>query len=115
MSALNAFALMYDKGLSSVAVLDVDQKVVANLSSSDLRWLEYDLVGHLALPVMLFLAVMSGCRNPGPVISAGLDSSVLHVMTLMCDNDIHHVHITGSKGEQCSIITPSDILKLICA
>lgn len=115
MSALNAFAVMHDKGVSAVAIINADGKVVGNLSASDLRWIERDMFGHLAMPVMLFLAVMSGCRNPGPVLTVKLNSKLGDCLKLMAENDIHHVHVISPSGKQQSIITPADILQYVAA
>lgn len=60
-SSLAALALMQERGVSGVAVVDAgDGRLVGNFSTADMRALAMDNIGALALPVAEMLAMERG-------------------------------------------------------
>jgi len=65
--ALEAFLRMTDERVNAVAVVDDNGKLVANLSSSELRGLSEETLKHLEEPVVLFLEKTSGHLPLNPI------------------------------------------------
>ena len=63
--AIEAFALMREKRVSGVGVLDDREGLIANLSASDLRCIQPEHFGILGLPAAEFLALLHGTSHAG--------------------------------------------------
>jgi len=121
LSALRTLVELDEHKLSAAGVVNDAGELVANVSVSDLRDVQVDKVGILALPVLEFLAVQAGCRRPRAPVAVLPSDSLRTVLERMVVNDVHHVYVVTGKTEKrreetvrrpTAIITPSDILYL---
>lgn len=115
MTAVGAFALMQNMGVSGAAVIDDTGAVTENLSVSDLRCItsaeRFDL---LTLPVGEFKkAAWPGSAFPDPAVCLRSDA-LLDVMRQMVSRKIHRVYVVTSEWERTptEVITLTDILRL---
>lgn len=131
MLALVAFQKMYKAGFTAAGVIDKRTGVlVGNLSVADLRTLEFDHIGRLAVPVSEYLLLQKGVRrtaraesglnkgrrdsSTGQVLACcSPDSTFLDVIESMVLHCVHHVYVVTDEGMPIGMISPSDILDLL--
>lgn len=77
--AIAAMELMVDHGISAVAVMSNDGKLIGNFSVSELRTIMSEHFGSLALPVGEFLALEHGTEYGGYTIQSQQDEEGLDV------------------------------------
>ena len=125
-TALEAFALMDAERVSALGICDDEFKIVANISISDLRGMTPSNIHRLSLNVDEFLRQQRGsfsfgramADNPGldemnEVVCCGIHATIRDVVASMVSARIHHVYIVSSDGHPLSVVTPSDVLRLL--
>lgn len=134
MTALEAFGYMARDHKSSMGLTDSAGALVANISASDIRGLNSEDFGMLLLPAAEFVLVKSGKggitmdearegkRIPDvaaalkavlPVTSVGLATPLEEVLSLLATKHYHRVYVTDAQSKPLSIITLTDVLKLV--
>jgi CBS domain-containing protein len=139
MSTLEALSQMARDHKSSMGVTDpASGNLIGNLSVSDLRGLTIEEFPLLLLPVAEYIAVRRGLGGANkadalagkraeaatvgkwaellsgaPAISVTGASSFESVMELLAVKGLHRVYVTDAAGKPVSIITLTDVLRLI--
>ena len=114
LSALRTLVELDEHNLSAAGVVNDRGELVGNISVSDLRDVQVDKAGILALPVLEFLAVQAGCRRPRAPVTVQPSDSLRSVLERMVADDVHHVYVVTAEAVRrpTAIITPADILYL---
>ena len=140
--AIEAFALMREKRVSGVGVLDDREGLIANLSASDLRCIQPEHFGILGLPAAEFLALLHGTsyagfsrsrsagadnpffakmneggfRRAGPfLVIAAPDDPLGKVLSLIVEHGVHRVYVCEERdGKPLDVVTLTDVLRLAC-
>jgi len=131
--AINAFKLMKDHKISSVAVVE-DGVLVGNISISDIKLMEYDLkfFNFLGLQVQEYLQLVNNPhtlhqdKNPirvevlrkmevlkGPVVRCKLDANFGFVIKTMLFYQIHRVYIVDNRNYPIGVVSLQQILTQI--
>lgn len=139
MSALEAFSQMARDHKSSMGVVDpASGRLLGNISVSDLRGLLPDQFGLLLLSVGEYIAARRGLAGlsqadalagkraeavtsgdwagllaGAPAVAVTGGSSLGAVMELLAVKGLHRVYVTDASGAPVSIITLTDLLRLI--
>jgi CBS domain-containing protein len=136
---VQAFQTMLAKGATAVAVMDGAQ-LVANLSAAELRGMQPQQFGDLALPVGEFLltraaaertrhlpgspAAAYGVHAPTPVAAiaapavCATDASVAHAVQVMVERQVHRVYLVApgqgeegaAAGAPVGVLSTSDLI-----
>ena len=114
LSALRTLVELDEHNLSAAGVVNDSGELVANISVSDLRDVQVEKAGILALPVLEFLAAQAGCRRPRAPVTVQPSDSLRSVLERMVADDVHHVYVVTAEAVRrpTAIITPADILYL---
>lgn len=105
--ALEAFAQMRNRNLSSFAVVDDTGKLKHVLSASDLRSLSSSNIDLLELPVHFFLSK----RPPTPLITATGDDRLGDVLQNLDKSGKHRI-VMVDQLKPIAMITLSDLIPL---
>jgi CBS domain-containing protein len=109
--ALDAFLKMTDERVNAVAVIDDNGRLVANLSSSELRGLDEETLKHLEEPVIQFLEKTSGHHSLHPITCK--PSGFLHNMIpTIVHKRIHRVWVEEDE-KPIGVATLTDIIKTL--
>ena len=114
LSALRMLVELDEHNLSAAGVVNDAGQLVANVSVTDLRDVQVDKMGILALPVLEFLSVQAGCRRPRVAVTVQPSDPLRSVLERMVADDVHHVYVVTPDAARrpVAIITPADILYL---
>jgi len=108
-TALQAFRKMAVKDVSSIAIVDAEGKLVANMSLSDLRGLDRETFPELGLPVVEYLAKKHGGTTRGPV-TVTADTTLFEVMGILLSQATHRVWVVDADGKPVSQISMTDVI-----
>jgi len=113
-TALDAFQKMYHSKVNSVAIVNGEGKIIANLSTSDIRYLTNDKFTSLFLPVLLFLHSLHGQGAPKPITvhaCSTLDEAMLKMVTAK----VKRVWVIDSAEAPVGVVTLTDIISKFAA
>ena len=138
--AIEAFALMCNRGVSGIGILDNGQGLIANISASDLRCIQPEHFGMLGLPVAEFLALLHGTsyagfshaesqnrgnpffakmseggfRRTGPfLVVARPDDTLRKVLGMITEHGVHRVYVCEADSMRpTGVMTLTDVLRL---
>lgn len=106
--AVDAFARMRNRNLSSFAVVDDTGKLKRVLSASDLRSLSPSNFDLLEQPVLIFLSK----RPPTPLITATGDDKLEDVLQNLERSGKHRVVMVDKDFKPVAMISLSDLIPL---
>jgi CBS domain-containing protein len=107
-SAFVGLKRMFENKVHSVAILQ-NNKLVGNLSASDIRTLTADNVESLLKPIKEFKDL-----HLGRVISCNLEDSIQAAVQKMLENNVHRLWIEDKNNDgELLLITMSDILQYV--
>jgi len=111
--AIEAFRLMEKRGISSIAVVGTDLKLVAVVSTADLKGVTSDpvLINRLHLPVVSYLAMLYPQGYHVPVVCSVQDT-VEHVINTMISRKIHRVYLVDSHNVPAHTQQPVGVISL---
>ena len=119
-TAWTAFKLLEVSGVSGLAVVDSNGKLVGNTSAKDLKLFMLDR-GSLSLD-MAIMEYLSSIRQRElvsnevhPSCSVTLSSSIGHVIELMSATKYHRVFVVDIEGRPIGVLSVTDILRFACA
>jgi CBS domain-containing protein len=110
--AIAAFFLMIYNKISAVAIVDQDNKLVANLSAHDLKILSEENLGVLLEPIMQYLARFGGARKPVSCGKHSLFGTVLRTMTM---NHVHRIWVVDEEERVTGVVSLSDVCALLAS
>jgi len=115
--ALQGYYLMNYYNISAIPVLDKNEKLVANLSLSDLKHLTIDNFVALTLPVMDYLQIYSPTSRIPPlkvnITTAEAPLTFKDLIHMITTNQVHRVWSVDNNDKLLGIISLTDILKLL--
>jgi len=114
-SALDGFRKMdILQDTNALALVDQEQKLVGNLSASDLRGITTETMSQLQAPIIDFLK--STCTNrPIKPVTCTSKTPLRDVIQLAVDNKIHRVWVVDSVNTPVGVVTLSDIIRVFFA
>jgi CBS domain-containing protein len=115
--ALKAFGMLIRDKKSSLGIVDEDGKLVGNLSVSDVRALRSpEAFASLLLGVDDFLRQARGPATPrgtGAVVTVTGKTTFLQVLESLTPKHLHRVYVVDDENKPISIVTLTDVLKII--
>jgi len=117
-TALDAFKLMISEKVSGVAVVDPEDKLVASLSSTDLKGsLNPNLFHDLHLPVPLYLEKsipdLFDKKNSQQPISCTNETSIYELLHKLTSNRIHRIFVVDSENRPIGVLSLCDIISMM--
>jgi CBS domain-containing protein len=111
--AFDAFKLMAKRGISSVAVVDQQLRMLGVVSTSDLKGVTSDpvLINRLHLPTISYMTLLYPQGTHPPVVCSVRDS-VEHVMNTMVSRKVHRVYLVDTDKEPAQAQQPVGIISL---
>jgi len=110
---IEGFKLMAEQRISSVAIMDKDQKLVGHLSAKDIRAISAsssDIV-RLYLPYQQFLQE-SKEFTPDAYLSASPDMTLERLVDQLVSKGLHHAYVM--EGEKVNgVLSIGDLLRLV--
>jgi len=89
-----------------------ENRIVGNLSASDLRGMNCQSIDNLVLPVLDFLASLPDSKNVLAPIAASPESTLRQALKDIVDHHIHRIWIVDVDGKVLDVTTLSDIIGL---
>ncbi|RUP47149.1 hypothetical protein BC936DRAFT_146077 [Jimgerdemannia flammicorona] len=117
-SALNVYRKMAQAEKLGIAVVDRDDNLVANLSASDLRSIDFKAFDNLILPVLEFLKVIAtNPSRPLALITATPKTTLRDLVRALTENDVHRVWVVEAEGSRrlVDVVTQSDVVGVVVA
>jgi len=112
--AVDAFKLMAEHRISGVPVLDIERKLMANVSARDLRSLQHDarLFKRLFHSVSEFVSAVRQSETDvmHPSISCTFDDSFQKVVLKMAATRIHRIYVIDEHRCPVSVVSLHDVL-----
>eukprot|EP01112_Ceratiomyxa_fruticulosa_P017810 TRINITY_DN561_c0_g1_i1.p1 TRINITY_DN561_c0_g1~~TRINITY_DN561_c0_g1_i1.p1 ORF type:complete len:363 (+),score=58.01 TRINITY_DN561_c0_g1_i1:210-1298(+) len=107
--AIHAFYLMMFNKVEGVAIVDKEEKMIANLSAADLRMFRKGTFASLVLPIMKFLELMDegGIREPITVTPlCSLESAIMKIVQY----HLHRIWVVNERNQPIGVLTLTDLL-----
>ena len=114
--AITAFFLMIYNKVSAVAIVDAEDKLVANLSLRDLRGLNRTNLGSLLQPVGTYLRKAQLSRDgqsPSELVTCGKHSLFGDVLHSMAKNRLHRVWVVDEGKHVKGVVTLTDVCSFL--
>jgi CBS domain-containing protein len=131
--AYRAFKRMKEKRLSGLAVVNSEGVIVGNISVSDLKLLEFDMIffNLLGNSVKEYLRLVSSPELlyerpirfrplrealsllPRPVVTCKLSDSLGYIMAILNHYNIHRVYVVDDKEKPIGVVSLHDVLSHI--
>jgi len=113
-----AFKAMHDNRVSAVAVVDYDDKLVGNISVSDLKIIGFDgtMLARLYYPISQFLKLLAKDKGSNTVeepACVSLQSQFREVVGKLVQTRIHRVYLTDDSGAPTGVITQHEVLNAL--
>lgn len=107
-----AFEVLQSSGHNAVAVVDDMDRICGVLSASDAKLIDWSIsFDELLLPVHEFLERVQPKRKASDVITAGADTQLRDILSLMHTNQVHRVFIVDADQKIQAICTMTDIIR----
>lgn len=118
-SAWQAFKTLEVNGVSGIAIVDRDGKLVANTSARDLKWVLHNK-GTISLdePIQKYLSQIRNAvagDESHPSCSIGLTTTVAHAIGLLAATGYHRVFIVDANSRPVGVVSVADILRFCSA
>jgi len=110
-SAVEGFRRIYRQGVSAIAIVDQDDKLVGTLSASDVRGLTADNINTVLDPVMEFLAKKH--KQPRPLVTVTADGRLKDVMDKITLGKVHRAWVVDSNMYPIGVVTATDIIRIV--
>jgi len=107
-----ALKLMKQNNINGVAVVDQQDRIVGNISASDLKSIKFDstLMPTLRSPIQQFLQ-----DRQKIIYSVAPHSKIEEVMNSMISHRVHRMYVVDTNNHVLSCISQLDIVKLIAS
>jgi len=110
-SAVEGFRKIYRQGVSAVAIVDDDEKLVGTLSSSDVRGLKIDQLESVLDPVLTFLQKKSGQIRSNVTVTP--NDGLKQVMEKIILGKVHRVWVVDAANRPYGCVTLTDVIKTV--
>ncbi|KAI9008358.1 hypothetical protein BC832DRAFT_591589 [Gaertneriomyces semiglobifer] len=111
-SAFDGFALMKEKGVAALPVVDGSGSIVGILSASDVRGITKTGLGKLEMPVLEYLKQKSSAGKVRQPILCTPNDSLRHIISTLVEQDVHRIFIVAQKDDlrPIGVVSQSDII-----
>jgi CBS domain-containing protein len=110
---VDALDILVDNRISGVAVVDLENKLIANFSASDLKGMTRGAFDLFDKPLIDFIRSGTTTKSKMPPISLKYNSPFGECLKTMADNKIHRVFITDTNQKPFSIVSCTDVVNCI--
>jgi len=110
-TALEGFRKIYRQGVSAVAILDDEDRLVGTLSSSDVRGLKIDQLNNVLEPVVSYLQKKYGQTRQNIVVNP--NEGIKQVMEKIILGKVHRVWVVDPAGRPMACVTCTDVIKTV--
>jgi len=109
---IGCFYLMWQEGIPCVPVVDVDGRLLANLSITDLKAVGQENFGSLLSPVEEF--IHEQVFNPKlPPLAIPPQTSLSNCLLFFAACGVHHLWVTDSGNRPTGVISAGDVVRTI--
>jgi len=121
-SAVDALRLLSENGVAGIAVVDDNNHLIGNFSSTDLQHVTNEKFRYLSLPVDEFLQMVDSERHvqmkcpmytSKEPLAVKLSSSIEAVLLKMSLEKVHRLYIVDSQMMLIGVITLTDIIQCL--
>jgi len=103
---------MKDCGISGIAVINKERKLITSLSATDFLYLEPENFDYLSLGIKSFLYKVRGfIQQP---ICCSIDDTLETLFFKMVHHNVHRIFIVDDEFKPIGIITLTDIMNFLC-
>jgi len=112
-SVVAGFQMIREAGISGIAVVNNDGKLIGCLSLSDLRILgaDFSLLKRVYMTIGEYLNYKDGDKRP-QVICVSADSTITEVADIFAKHKIHRIYVVDAEKKPVGVISLGDYLKL---
>jgi len=110
-SAVEGFRKIFRQGVSGLAILDDDDKLVGTLSASDVRGIKIDQLDSVLEPVLTYLTKKYG-QTRAPVTVAP-NESLRQVMEKIILGKVHRVWVVDPNYRPVGCVTCTDVIRVV--
>jgi len=111
-SAVEGFRKIYRQGVSALAVLDDNDKLVGTLSASDVRGIKLDQLESVLDPVVTYLSKISGGQSR-PLVTVTPNDGLKQVMEKIILGKVHRVWVVDANNKPIGVVTCTDVIKVV--
>jgi len=105
-TAIEGYNILNEKQVEAIPIVDdEDQKIVGNLSASDLRGLSHDLFAKIHQPVMEFISKQK------EVSICKANWTLKSVVEKMAETSVHRLWIVDDKNRPVGVVSLTDCMK----
>lgn len=112
-TVLEAVKVMKKEGVSALAVVDAEGKLVGNFSASDLKGLFRQRIPDFLKTVQAFLEAHSPASLK-PVVGSA-EATLQETCKQLADNKLHHVFLVDADQKPFGLISQTDLCKIAAA
>lgn len=105
--ALAAFEKLIARGVSAIAVVDEEGRLLNSVSASNVRLLTKENISWLLLPVSEWLQKL-GIKQAN---SANVNATIKTAIETVRDNHLHRIWVVDEGNKLVSVLTVGDILR----
>jgi CBS domain-containing protein len=109
--AVTALKKMYLHHINGIAIVNDHNKLVASLSTSDLKGLSHHHLNHLHQPVLMFLTAVHK-RVPEPLVCQRT-TTFRQIVERLLEFGVHRVWVVDEQSVPVGVITQSDLIALL--
>jgi len=115
-TAIEAFQKMYKEDVSSLGIVDETGALIANLSVTDLRWLNHDeKLPSIFFPVLLFLHEVHGGDQPRKPVVVDDTATLPSVVARLVETRVKRAWVIDGAGKPTGVISLSDVISKFSA
>jgi len=110
---VDALDILVDNRISGIAVVDVENKLVANFSAGDLKGITRGAFDLFDKPLIDFLRGGTMTKSKMPPISLKHNNPFGDCLKTISDNKIHRVFITDNNEKPFGIVSCTDVVNFM--
>jgi len=109
----NTLAVLCDHRISGLALVDWENKLVANFSASDLKGMLLNAFEMFDKPTIEFIRKGTQIKSKIPPVTASQHLSLKEALKMMSDTKIHRIFITDDKQLPFGIVSCTDVVQAL--
>jgi CBS domain-containing protein len=110
----DALEKLADNRVSGIALVDWENKLVANFSTSVLRGITTTAFDLFRTPLLDFLRFGTSVKSRIPPISCKADTPLKDIIHALLQEKIHRIFITNANEQPVGVVTLTDVIHILC-
>jgi len=108
----NALSVLCDNGISGLALVDLESKLVANFSASDLKGALPEVFNFFWKPTVDYLR-NSSVKSKLPPRAFDMKANLRDIIKTMSDDKIHRVFLTDEMQRPIGVVSCTDLIECL--